>query len=83
MVKHGNVITAAGVSAGMDMALHLAAALWGREAAQRAQALIEYAPEPPFTAGNPDQLPPALGAALRESMKTHVSQAKHGRPHAL
>ncbi|GAA2801681.1 DJ-1/PfpI family protein [Crossiella cryophila] len=83
VVRHGNVITAAGVSAGMDMALHLAAALWGQEAAMRAQALIEYAPEPPFAAGHPEQLPPALGAALRESMRTHVAKARHGQPHGL
>jgi transcriptional regulator GlxA family with amidase domain len=47
-VPDGNVITAAGVSAGIDMALYLVAQLKDVEAARLTQKLIEYYPEPPF-----------------------------------
>jgi transcriptional regulator GlxA family with amidase domain len=49
-VEDGNVITAAGVSAGIDMALHLVGRLEGLDAARTVQKLIEYYPEPPFAA---------------------------------
>jgi len=48
VVQQGKVITAAGVSAGIDMALTLAALLAGEEAAKAIQRGIEYEPEPPF-----------------------------------
>ncbi len=47
-VEDGKFITAAGVSAGIDMALHLAARLTSKEIAQQVQLTIEYDPEPPF-----------------------------------
>jgi transcriptional regulator GlxA family with amidase domain len=47
-VEDGKVITAAGVSAGIDMALQLAGRLAGQEYAQRIQAVLEYDPQPPF-----------------------------------
>ena len=47
-VRDGNVITAAGVSAGIDMALYLVGQLKDIEAARLTQELIEYYPEPPF-----------------------------------
>jgi transcriptional regulator GlxA family with amidase domain len=47
-VRDGNVITAAGVSAGIDMALYLVGQLKDVEAARATQKLIEYYPEPPF-----------------------------------
>jgi transcriptional regulator GlxA family with amidase domain len=50
-VRDGNVITAAGVSAGIDMALYLVAQLKDIEAAKLTQKLIEYYPEPPFAEG--------------------------------
>jgi transcriptional regulator GlxA family with amidase domain len=51
VVRHGRVITAAGVSAGIDMALTLAAEIAGAEWAQAAQLALEYDPQPPFDAG--------------------------------
>jgi transcriptional regulator GlxA family with amidase domain len=48
VVDEGAVITAAGVSAGIDMALHLVGRLWGPETARRVQKGIEYFPDPPF-----------------------------------
>ncbi|MGI8550028.1 MAG: DJ-1/PfpI family protein, partial [Dehalococcoidia bacterium] len=47
-VDNGNVITAAGVSAGIDMALYLVGRLWSPETARRVQKGIEYFPSPPY-----------------------------------
>ena len=46
------IITAAGVSSGIDMALRLVELLVGRDAAEASQLMIEYDPEPPFDAGD-------------------------------
>lgn len=64
VVKDGKYITAAGVSAGIDMALTLAAEVSGADAAQTVQLIIEYAPEPPFAAGDPATAPPRIRDAL-------------------
>jgi transcriptional regulator GlxA family with amidase domain len=53
VVEDGKVITAAGVSAGIDMALTLVARIAGDEVAQAIQLGIEYDPQPPFDAGSP------------------------------
>jgi putative intracellular protease/amidase len=62
VVEQGKVITAAGVSAGIDMALTLAARIAGDDVAQAIQLGIEYDPAPPFDSGSPDKAP----AHLRE-----------------
>lgn len=56
-VEDGKVITAAGVSAGIDMALHLVGVEAGTEVAQAVQLGIEYDPQPPFDAGSPAKAP--------------------------
>jgi transcriptional regulator GlxA family with amidase domain len=56
-VEDGKVVTAAGVSAGIDMALHLVGREVGPEVAQAIQLGIEYDPQPPFDAGSPDKAP--------------------------
>jgi len=56
-VEDGKVITAAGVSAGIDMALHLLSREAGPEVAQAIQLAIEYDPQPPFDAGSPSKAP--------------------------
>jgi transcriptional regulator GlxA family with amidase domain len=53
VVEHGKVITAAGVSSGIDMGLALVAKIAGDEFAKTIQLLIEYDPEPPFDSGSP------------------------------
>lgn len=58
-------ITAAGVSAGIDMALFLAGLLWGDETAQAIQLNMEYAPQPPYAAGSPQTAPEAVLAAVK------------------
>ncbi len=49
-VRDGNVVTAAGVSAGIDMALWLTGQLWGIDHARATQRFMEYDPAPPYTA---------------------------------
>ncbi|MHB2207591.1 DJ-1/PfpI family protein [Methylobacterium sp. CM6257] len=58
-------IFAAGVTAGIDGALRLAALLRGDEAAQAIQLGMQYAPEPPFDSGTPRTAPPAIVAQAR------------------
>ena len=57
VVEQGKIITAAGVSSGIDMALTLAARIAGDEFAQAIQLGIEYDPQPPFDAGSVDKAP--------------------------
>ena len=57
VVEQGKVITAAGVSAGIDMALTLAARIAGEDVARAIQLGIEYDPQPPFDAGSVDKAP--------------------------
>jgi transcriptional regulator GlxA family with amidase domain len=66
VVEDGKVITAAGVSSGIDMALHLAAKLAGEEIAKAIQLGIEYDPHPPFDTGSPDRAPEHLVDAVRK-----------------
>jgi transcriptional regulator GlxA family with amidase domain len=60
IVRQGKVITAAGVSAGIDMALVLAAEIAGDTIAQAIQLSIEYDPEPPYACGSTAKAPPEL-----------------------
>jgi putative intracellular protease/amidase len=57
VVRQGKVITAAGVSSGIDMALVLAEHVAGPEVAQAIQLGIEYDPQPPFDSGSPEKAP--------------------------
>ena len=65
VVTDGKIVTAAGVSSGIDMALTLAAEIAGPEVAQAIQLGIEYDPEPPFDAGSPRKAPPAIVELVR------------------
>ncbi|MGI8334793.1 DJ-1/PfpI family protein [Actinomadura scrupuli] len=56
-VEDGKIITAGGVLAGVDMALHLAALLADRDTAMAIQLGLEYAPRPPLDAGSPASAP--------------------------
>jgi len=64
IVRDGNVITAGGVTSGIDFGLSIAAELAGNETAQAIQLGIEYDPAPPFDAGHPDRAPQAVRASL-------------------
>jgi putative intracellular protease/amidase len=65
VVFDGKVVTGAGVSAGIDMALALAAKIAGDQVAQAIQLGIEYDPQPPFDAGSPSKAPAEIVQALR------------------
>ncbi len=65
IVREGKIITAAGVSAGIDMALMLAAEIAGPELAQGIQLGIEYDPEPPFKGGSTRTAPPEIIELVR------------------
>jgi putative intracellular protease/amidase len=65
VVFDGKIVTAAGVSAGIDMALALAARVAGDAVAQAIQLGIEYDPQPPFDAGSPEKAPPEVVELLR------------------
>ncbi|MFL5870839.1 MAG: DJ-1/PfpI family protein [Solirubrobacterales bacterium] len=65
-VVDGKVATAAGVSAGLDMALGLVARIAGQDVAKAIQLGIEYDPAPPFDAGSPDKAGPELVELLRQ-----------------
>lgn len=68
IVVSGKIMTAAGVSAGIDMALTLAAKIAGEQIAKTLQLGIEYDPEPPFDVGSPEKADPALLEILRKKM---------------
>lgn len=65
VVEQGKVITAAGVSSGIDMGLVLAAHLAGDDVARAIQLGIEYDPQPPFDAGSPAKAGPELVELVR------------------
>lgn len=74
IVESGKVITAAGVSAGIDMALTLAAKVCGPEVAQTLQLGIEYDPNPPFDVGSPEKANPRIRDALLTRMEALFEQ---------
>jgi putative intracellular protease/amidase len=66
VVEQGKVITAAGVSSGIDMGLALAAKIAGEEFAKTIQLLIEYDPQPPFDSGSTAKADPETVERIRE-----------------
>ena len=68
VVRDGNVITAGGVTSGIDFGLALVAELFGQEEAEKIQLYMEYAPAPPFDAGTPESAPPAVIEKARASL---------------
>jgi cyclohexyl-isocyanide hydratase len=66
VVVDGNVVTGGGVTAGIDVALTVAAEIAGRATAEAIQLAIEYDPAPPFAAGSPERADPAVVAQASE-----------------
>jgi cyclohexyl-isocyanide hydratase len=64
-----NRITAAGVTAGIDFGLTLAAELFGRPVAERIQLMMEYSPQPPFDSGSPTTARAELVADIRRERR--------------
>jgi putative intracellular protease/amidase len=69
VVFDGKIVTAAGVSAGIDMALTLAAKVAGEQVAQAIQLGIEYDPQPPSNAGSPATAPAEIVEWLRNNSR--------------
>ncbi|MFE7413883.1 DJ-1/PfpI family protein [Streptomyces laurentii] len=65
VVFDGKYVTAAGVSSGIDMALHLIGRIAGDTAAMTVQLLVEYDPRPPYDAGSPEKAPAEVVAYWR------------------
>lgn len=68
-VDEGQVLTAAGVSAGIDMAIHLVARELGEELAQQITLGSEYDPAPPFACGSPEKADPEMVARIRKGYR--------------
>jgi putative intracellular protease/amidase len=79
VVFDGKIVTAAGVSAGIDMALALAARIAGNRVAQAIQLGIEYDPQPPFDAGSPANAPADVVQLLRARSRFERSEAASAR----
>jgi len=73
VVRDGNVFTGAGVTAGIDFALSVAAEVAGSEAAERIQLSLEYDPAPPFTAGNPRLAPASVREGVSERFAARLA----------
>lgn len=76
VVEDGKLMTAAGVSAGIDMALTLAARVAGEDVAKALQLGIEYDPAPPFDAGSPDKAPEPIVELVRAFEAQRPDQAE-------
>lgn len=74
VVADGGDIVAAGVTAGIDGALRLAANLRGDDAARAIQLYMAYAPEPPFDCGTPEAAPPAILQQARQAVHVITAQ---------
>ena len=74
VVMDANYVFAAGVTAGIDGALRLAAKLRGDEIAQAIQLDMAYAPEPPFNSGTPESAPPAIFEQAKRSYRKVTAQ---------
>jgi transcriptional regulator GlxA family with amidase domain len=78
VVRSGKTVTAAGVSAGIDLALWLAGEIASRERAEAIQLVIEYDPQPPFEAGHTSKASPEV-RRLANKMMDEVVPADQNR----
>ena len=74
VVEQGKIITAAGVSSGIDMALRLVQRINGDEVAQAVQLAIEYDPQPPLDSGSPEKAPEPIVNLVRQAFEAQESQ---------
>ncbi|MBB3020385.1 putative intracellular protease/amidase [Microvirga lupini] len=80
IVRDGNVITGAGVSAGIDFGITLVAELRGRPMAEAGVLMAEYAPEPPITGGTLETARPEIAGLLQMGLQRFVEEAKTLKP---
>jgi len=68
VVRDGNLITAGGVTTGIDFGLAVVAELVGQAQAEAIQLALEYAPEPPFAAGTPEEARPSVLTTVKDRL---------------
>ena len=73
-VRDGKLMTGGGVTAGIDFGLALLAELGGRAAAEAVQLNLEYAPAPPFDAGEPDTAPAPVREAVEKRLAPIIAE---------
>lgn len=74
IVQDGNVVTAGGVTSGIDFALQLIALISGEDIARTIQLALEYDPAPPFSGGTPDTAPAEILFNLRQRVYENAAQ---------
>lgn len=77
IVRSGKIVTAAGVSAGIDVALWLVKETFGRRRAEIIQLILEYDPQPPVDAGHPDKAVPEVRRAARSEMRRRMKNPRN------
>ncbi len=83
VVRDGNLVTAGGVTSGIDFALELIALAQGEDVARTIQLALEYDPAPPFTGGTPRTAPAAMIDGLRERVYDRAAQDMESAIRAL
>ena len=73
VVCDGNLVTAGGVTSGIDFALELMAVISGEDVARTVQLALEYDPAPPFTGGTPDTAPAHILSGLRDRVYNNAA----------
>ena len=68
VVRDGNLITAGGITSGIDFGLVMIAELFGQEEAEAVQLMMEYAPQPPFNSGTREDAPAAVRALIEQQI---------------
>jgi putative intracellular protease/amidase len=76
VVRDGNAFTGGGVTAGIDIALTIAADIAGADIAKMIQLALEYAPAPPFNSGRPETAEPKTVEAVKQLFSAFAAQRK-------
>ncbi len=79
VVNDGNLITAGGVTSGIDFGLSLICELMGEEEAKIVQLSLEYAPAPPFNSGTPQE----ASSDIVEKAKARIARSRQERERLL
>lgn len=74
VVRDGNLVTAGGVTSGIDFALELMALISGEDVAQTVQLALEYDPAPPFDSGTPGKAPEQILFNLRQRVYNNAAE---------
>jgi len=78
VVKDGNLITAGGVTSGIDFGLSVSAEIAGKETAEAIQLELEYDPAPPFSCGHPDHAPKGFVESQADSYNQMIADFRAG-----